>query len=114
MKNFKPLARLCSQAGRFESYLIENPEDMFSHDLARVIFAGYGNHSILAFSASGPLNTSMLYETMEFTTELFDTADAYKFRSFPCAYPRLLYSECRRFVSHHRSTAQFSLSHQWV
>ena len=26
------LASLCSWAGRFESYLVENPEDRFSHD----------------------------------------------------------------------------------
>ena len=31
-KNFKTLAGLCSWAGRFESYLVANPEDMFSRD----------------------------------------------------------------------------------
>ena len=32
MQNLKPLASLCSWAGRFESYLVENPEDRFSSD----------------------------------------------------------------------------------
>ena len=36
IQNFKPLASLCSWAGRFESYLVANPEDRFSHDVARM------------------------------------------------------------------------------
>ena len=32
IRNFKALARFWSWAGRFESYLVENPEDRFSHD----------------------------------------------------------------------------------
>ena len=35
--NLKPLAGLCSWAGRFESYLVENPEDRFSRDEAQLI-----------------------------------------------------------------------------
>ena len=31
---FKILASLCSSAGRFESYLVANPEDRFSRDVA--------------------------------------------------------------------------------
>ena len=34
--NFKTLASLCSWAGWFESYLVGNPEDRFSHDVAHV------------------------------------------------------------------------------
>ena len=34
MQNLKPLASLCSWAGQFESYLVRNPEDRFSHDEA--------------------------------------------------------------------------------
>ena len=30
------LASLCSWAGRFESYLVENPEDRFSRDVAQM------------------------------------------------------------------------------
>ena len=36
MQNFKTLARLCSWAGRFESYLVANPEDGFSCDEAHM------------------------------------------------------------------------------
>ena len=32
IQNFKTLASLFSRADRFESYLVKNPEDMFSHD----------------------------------------------------------------------------------
>ena len=35
--NFKPLASFCGCAGRFESYLVENPEDRFSCDKAHMI-----------------------------------------------------------------------------
>ena len=34
--NFKPLANFCGCAGRFESYLVEKPEDRFSRDEAHV------------------------------------------------------------------------------
>ena len=33
---FKPLARICGCAGRFESYLVENPKDRFSCDEAQL------------------------------------------------------------------------------
>ena len=32
IRNFMPLGSLCSWAGRFESYLVGNPEDRFSRD----------------------------------------------------------------------------------
>ena len=32
IRNFKTLASLISWAGRFESYLVKNPKDRFSHD----------------------------------------------------------------------------------
>ena len=35
-RNSKPLASLCSRAGRFESYQVENPEDRFSRDKAQI------------------------------------------------------------------------------
>ena len=31
------LASLCSRAGQFESYLVANPEDRFSHDMAQMM-----------------------------------------------------------------------------
>ena len=37
MQNLKTLASLYSWAGRFESYLVANPEDKFSHDEAHLI-----------------------------------------------------------------------------
>ena len=36
-RNFKTLASLCGCAGWFESYLVGNPEDRISRDLAHVI-----------------------------------------------------------------------------
>ena len=36
VQNFKPLASLCSWAGWFESYLVENPEDRFSRVMAHI------------------------------------------------------------------------------
>ena len=37
MQNLKPVASLYSWAGQFQSYLVENPEDRFSKDEARII-----------------------------------------------------------------------------
>ena len=36
IQNCKPLASFCGCAGRFESYLVANPEDRFSRDDAHV------------------------------------------------------------------------------
>ena len=36
IRNFKLLTSFCGCAGRFESYLVENPEDKFSHDEAHI------------------------------------------------------------------------------
>ena len=36
IQNFKTLDCLCSWAGRFESYLVANPEDRFSRDEAQL------------------------------------------------------------------------------
>ena len=36
MQNLKPLASLYSRTGRFESYLVANPKDRFSHDEAQL------------------------------------------------------------------------------
>ena len=35
--NFKPLASFGGCAGRFESYLVENPKDRFSDDVAHLM-----------------------------------------------------------------------------
>ena len=37
MQDLKPLASLYSWAGQFESYLVTNPEDRFSHDGAQIV-----------------------------------------------------------------------------
>ena len=39
IQNFKPLASLCSLAGRFESYRLKNPEDRFSRNDAKLSFS---------------------------------------------------------------------------
>ena len=36
MQNLKSLAGLYNWAGQFESYLVANPEDRFSHDEAQL------------------------------------------------------------------------------
>ena len=36
-RTFKPLPSFCGCAGRFESYLVGNSEDMFSHDMAHIM-----------------------------------------------------------------------------
>ena len=36
IQKFKPLASFCGCAGRFESYLVENPEDGFSREVAQI------------------------------------------------------------------------------
>ena len=36
--NSKPLASLCISADRFESYLVANPKDRFSHDVALYVW----------------------------------------------------------------------------
>ena len=38
IQNFKPLPSFCGSAGRFESYLVENPEDRFSRDVAHLLY----------------------------------------------------------------------------
>ena len=37
IRNFKTLASFCGCAGRFESYLVENPEERFSRDEAHIM-----------------------------------------------------------------------------
>ena len=37
MQNLKSLASLCRGAGRCESYLVGNPDDRFSRDVAQII-----------------------------------------------------------------------------
>ena len=39
--NFKPLGRLCSWAGLFESDLVSHPKDSFSRDEAHMLYGGY-------------------------------------------------------------------------
>ena len=39
--SFKPLASFCSWADWFESYLVANPEDRFSHDVAQELIKIY-------------------------------------------------------------------------
>ena len=39
IQNFKPLASFCGWAGRFESYLVEKPQDRFYHDVAQFIYS---------------------------------------------------------------------------
>ena len=41
--NFKPLASFCGCAGWFESYLVENPEDRFSRDMAHFNYCSKPN-----------------------------------------------------------------------
>ena len=38
IQTFKPLVSFCGWGGRFGSYLVENPEDRFSHEEARMYF----------------------------------------------------------------------------
>ena len=38
MQNLKPLASPYSWAGRFEPYLVANPEDRFTRDEVHIIF----------------------------------------------------------------------------
>ena len=37
MQNLKPLPSFCGWAGRFESYLVGNPEDRFSRDETHIL-----------------------------------------------------------------------------
>ena len=43
IRNFKPLASFFGCTGRFESYLVKNPEDRFSRDEAHIVVA-YSEH----------------------------------------------------------------------
>ena len=43
-RNFKPLASLCSRAGRFEAYLVGNPKDRFSRDVAQFLLTLFPPH----------------------------------------------------------------------
>ena len=49
------LASLCLWAGRFESYLVANPEDRFSYDKAHSIIEP--SHGKIAFGAVQPDKT---------------------------------------------------------
>ena len=49
IQNFKPLASVCGCAGRFESYLVGNPEDRFSCDEAHTLYMHF-----LAFWSTVP------------------------------------------------------------
>ena len=48
MQKLKTLASLCCWAGRWESYLVGNPEDRFSHDVAHIVwYLAYINTNII-------------------------------------------------------------------
>ena len=49
MQNFKTLACLYSWAGWFESYLVANPEDRFSRDVAHFVFIVLSNKLLICF-----------------------------------------------------------------
>ena len=57
-QNFKTLASLCSWAGKFESYLVKNPKDRFSRDVARVLTPLVAPCVLLCSSAT-PRNDSI-------------------------------------------------------
>ena len=42
--NFMSLASNCSRAGGFESYLVANPEDRFSHEEAQITIREAAQH----------------------------------------------------------------------
>ena len=46
-QNFNRLVNLCSWADRFESYLVKDPEDRFSHDEAHFMLCFYTQYLIL-------------------------------------------------------------------
>ena len=46
-RNFKTLASLISWAGRFESYLVANPKDRFSRDVAQIISVWTVNEALI-------------------------------------------------------------------
>ena len=61
IQNFIPLASLYCCAGRFESYLVGNPEDKFSRDEAHIIAAVRPNMSTeLKFMLTGHLTEEKL------------------------------------------------------
>ena len=47
IRNFKPPASFCGYAGRFESYLVENPKDRFSRDEAQISQTQQNLHNLL-------------------------------------------------------------------
>ena len=47
IQNLKTLASFCSWAGQFESYLIANPEDRFSHDEAHIWVNPYWEEQVI-------------------------------------------------------------------
>ena len=59
------LASFCSLAGQFESYLVANPKDRFSHDVAH-------------FSSQFPVSATAFYKAqpaIEFMCEVLDIKD---------------------------------------
>ena len=54
MQNLKPLASLCRWAGQFESYIVGNPKDRFSHGMAHVLTYGprLANLVLIAYASS--------------------------------------------------------------
>ena len=49
IRNFKPLASFCDCTDRFESYLVENPEDRFSRNVAQIDFFRRKNYMLSWF-----------------------------------------------------------------
>ena len=61
------LANPCSWADWFVSYLVENPEDRFSHDEAQIIQASLRNY-LCFFSQSNPIKKIIIWKIK---TEIF-------------------------------------------
>ena len=57
IRNFKPLPNFCGCAGRLESTLVENPEDRFSCDEARIVPVFQSIEKMMAYDES---NTNIL------------------------------------------------------
>ena len=55
IENFKTLASLCSWADRFETYLVGNPKDRFSHDVAASLRTLLDSKSTAVFKVSQSL-----------------------------------------------------------
>ena len=77
-RNFKPLASLCSWAGRYESNQVGNPEDRFSRNVAQIICDQFSVHGAWRTAFRSMFIELIWVDEVNFSDDFYYTAKIYR------------------------------------